>query len=95
MVKKLLNIFTNKMFNFFLIIPSYGSNINILSLSKKSDITYSHCYQFIKLLKINKIINIEKVGRQNNISLTSKGRLLKGYIESLYNFKFPFSQAFK
>lgn len=53
-----------------------------LSIDKK--ITYSHVHRVIKALKDRGILKIEKVGRDNKITLTVNGEIVGESITKMY-----------
>ena len=50
---------------------------NIITQSKKTDLTYSHIRNIYTYLHKCGIVHVEKVGRQCEIKLTEKGKRLK------------------
>lgn len=53
-------------------------------LSERIHVTYPHVYNTIKRLKKARIIRIQKFGRKNALSLTSKGRKIRYALMETY-----------
>ena len=79
-MKDIINIlFRKKPLKLILSLYEYNCKsikVNMLKLTKESDLTYSHSTKLFKILEENKIITMEKIGRERIIKLTNKGKIL-------------------
>jgi predicted transcriptional regulator len=60
-----------------LIICAIDDGINILTLSKKCNLTYKNTFDYVYLMKSMKLLTLKRVAYCQKISLTDKGYKLK------------------
>lgn len=57
---------------------AHAENPNMLDISKKADITYSHVFQIARAFEKVGYVTREKIGRERKMKLTEKGERIRG-----------------
>ena len=64
-----------------LLIINKEDGMNILKISKKVDVTYTHTFHCVSELKKRRLVNVKKKGRQNKVKISNRGHKIAMYLK--------------